>query len=252
MLVPAELWSQAAALDWQPWLAYWERRIRFLRTLEQRFDLDSFTLEPQEAGARWDDDRYQLALTPEKLVVRGHGVGVDRSVLLDAMALAIEALRPFRIDRVEVSLQYLDPTVQDSEQPQADTTSALFASWAPTLELTDYAVILDGLIQNTKYQSHLEIGILSRSEIPQRLAGLAGDVRTGTRASYRMWAAVDLPEVAFYLGSTWTWSTSDEDDPSITQIADFWDTASEQAEICLNSFPSAAKARDRPDEEGTA
>jgi hypothetical protein len=248
--MPVSPWAQSLLIDWRPWLSYWERRIKLLRELDDAFDLTDFKLEPTEAGARWGNGSYELSITPDRLTVRGSGVDAERTVLLRAASLAVERLKPFFIGDVRVALAHVVPSDEPSSQLQEAAASELYDSWAPPVNVKDYAVILDGTMKDDRGAAHLEIGIVSKAELPRRLSGLMGQVPAGTQQAFSWWTNQKLPESAFYIGSVWTWDTGEEN-PGMEQIGEFWDTCIKEADACVKSAPPVAKGQGDSKEQGS-
>ncbi len=188
--------TQSLVANWPPTLRYHQRRLDPIEELERRDTLRSFLVKPNEIGARTDD--AELLLHANGFVLQTKGDLLDDTVF-DLARLALAAVQPEQTN-ISVLYQFLVPLPDVSyDDARKKALARLWAGMFSALGGYDFALLVDGRSPGLVW--HCEFGVVSESEVPERVSRVAGHF-----TQYHGFADAlpdDLPPVAFFADSRW-------------------------------------------------
>ena len=212
-----EPWTQRYRLRWRPTLAFYEKRYAVLRALEKDGLLRQFKSNEASVSARLTDASHVVTFGPNRLDISLLRPGTD-DLLEQITARVLEALRPERLSRPSVGLQWLAPADQDYESARTNAATRLFPP-ENTVEFDDFAVLLDGHHEIGSYR--LEIGIVEAAELPVRLAREVGRVGASDPETPRsLWPIDSFPDVAYFGDAEW--DLDQTPDPTSAGVIELW------------------------------
>jgi hypothetical protein len=232
-------WTQALWLFWRPRLTFYERRIEFLRVLDERKELVSFSVEETNITAEVDRG---LSLTLEEGSLHLRVGAGDRRALIEPAKLALDMVAPDRFRQMILTTQHVFPVDADYTAARQIAIATTLGQAARSHPLSDFALLLDGVPRSFAGEFHAEFGVVSATELPARLARRIGrmSVHAPTEADDQ-WADRPLPDVALFTDSAWV--ARPDPTPDRIDWIDFWETALEDANMFADELWSPVDAR---------
>jgi hypothetical protein len=223
-------WGETVRVSWRRSLKYYEFRIPALRKLEEAGLLSGFRVRgEEEAGGRLGDPFHELSLSPTGVSGTMHLPSGDRSRIRRAMQLVLDVLQPEAITGALFGGRYLIPIQGDYDKVRRAAVRTL-TSDSLQLPIMDWSLLVD--LEGTKegQEGQCEFGIVSRSEMRDRIAGVVGRL-AGERVSLP--DEVEFPEVALFLDQSWGQSAPFLADDVHKGLDEFWSDARLQAEAVI-------------------
>lgn len=231
----ATTWVQAVELSWRRSARFFENRFAALSLLEDRGLVRSFQVGDEDIGVRLGDSDHELEFTVGGL--RGDVLAPDgdRDRIIEAAAIVVDALNVQDITRTLVRLRVLLPIREDYEKIRASAGVALFGHALLNKSIIDWALLVDSQSGVQNAWAHYEFGIVSKGEIPVRLAGLAGQPLGATPLDHQ-WDERRFPEVALFLHGMWDKTARQPVDEIAGSLRDYWDGVLEEADELVDQL----------------
>jgi hypothetical protein len=197
-------WTQQLGVSWQRTLRFFERRYEVLQEFEGLGLLRQFDIREDRVAVRLGDANHELVFASNRLEAALLQPGAEIERLERAIRIVFKFLAPERLVRPEIRFQWLDRVEKDYDDARRSAAGALFKDGGSTF--TDFALLLDGQIDEAGSIYTLECGIVDAAEAPARLARHAG--RLSGRPSLiaplpTVWRSESLPPVAFFCDTVW-------------------------------------------------
>jgi hypothetical protein len=206
-------WTRSVELRWRPELTFYERGTDVLRTFERRGLLTSFSVEFNQITA-WLKGDIEVLLSASGLVLESAAQDKTMSDLELSAKTALQIVSPQLVVETTCWLQYVTPMAGSYEEARRASGNRLYGAWWP-LPIADYALLIEGDEAQIAAAYKAEVGVVSKDELPHRLARLAGRLgRLGHQPSPRpTWRGKQtLPDVALYAG--WVWTSKSRPNPA--------------------------------------
>jgi hypothetical protein len=183
-------------IGWSPSLAYHERRLEVLRALEDAGVLHEFFVGDDDTGARVGVEHHELRVGVRGIVAVLFPPEEAARPVIEAVRHALELVEPKELRSISVFTQHLLAVEQPYEEARRVFTSAMLGGVARLTAAVDSAVLLDG--QWAQGPMQLEVGIVSRSELEQRLLGGVGRAHPPRNVMGNRKLPDGLPAVSLY------------------------------------------------------
>jgi hypothetical protein len=197
------IWTQRVEITWRQNLAFFERRYSVLRELEDEGLLRRFQENDRsEISVRVGSAHQTLTFGDDGLVVAALKPESDLQVLRAAVQVVCDALDPRLSGYPELAFQSLTPLVGAYDEVRKAAAEALLGGGAVG-RVGDFAVVLDGDLDEPLDDYHLEFGIVEATEVPARLSRRVGFSSSGNSFAPPpgLWQSDQLPAVALFCDS---------------------------------------------------
>jgi len=232
---------------WRPELGFFEERSGLLRDLESANLLDEF---------RWTTDDVTIKIGQhEGLTVGVNGATAyvaspssDGARTRMALQKVLETLKPRDAMLQSVNVQWFIEVGGSPTAVQANSADQLMADWMPSVNATDWAILLDGTSRRVPGKFQVEFGVVSAAEGHFRISAPIGRV-----ALPELPFSPDpegLPECAFFFN--WAWQTSAvlADEPFLEALG-IWEAVLSETELLSNEVKASYLGmRSREEEHG--
>ena len=126
-----------------------------------------------------------------------------------------------------------------SDQP-ADVAGRLFGGWSSDIGTTDFSVLLDGEDRGHAYQC--EFGIVTRSEVPVRLARFLGRVHRPAADLDQLMMELDpedVPDPGFFCDFWWR---STEPEEGVVELTEYCENLNDRSTLIVDRLFKRATA----------
>lgn len=239
--MPPQLWTQGASINWRPSFRFYEARTKFLSRLDEKGLVRAWRMEDEEVSVRLGDREHEAFLTPTGVRVFATTTEPDLERLILAAELAVKETNIPRLTIVRVYFQHLYPIEGKYDEIRSRSAHLLLGSFADDLKVSDYALLVDGRPDDPTYAFQVEFGIVSRVEIPLRLARLIGRMRgeeDQQRSLPRQLRLADLPEVALFADSSWALVKAPASDEISGALRELWGSGVREASALVERIRS--------------
>jgi len=152
-----------------------------------------------------------LSFGPTSFSIATLKPNLDESLMRNAVQVVCSALEPQLVGQPTFGLQWLVPLDISYDNARKTAASRLLSSDVPG-HLSDFALLLDGALEDPLKEYRLEMGILEASEAPMRLAQAVGRVGSPDRDTPpTLWQPEELPNVALFCDMELKASPLDDD-----------------------------------------
>lgn len=231
-----EPWSLSVAIDWEPTIRHFERRLKWLADADTLHHADSFRVTADLVGLRWGDGAHEVTVSSDG--TRAQSASSDPSAVLALIEAALRLIEPSRFRSLNTSLQFVVPLKGTYDEIRVTAGQSIFAELAQQERLTDWAVLFDS--EQPRFMRQFEFGIVSAREIPPRLArslGRMSDGRTPVLGESYWAHRPELPPVALFVDGTWTGRQLNMK-PTEAWLAPWWNEVREDAEGAVGAIIS--------------
>jgi hypothetical protein len=191
------IWTQRARLGWKQSVSFYEHRFEVLRRLEDDGSLRRFQERGGQISMRLGGAHQLVSFGPTGLSMATLKPGLDDGVMRNAIEVVCSALEPQPVGRPSFGLQWLVPIDLSYDDARKTASTALFSSVDG--HLADFALLLDGTLDEPLQEYQVEVGILEASEVPARLARVVGRVGPADQdIAPALWQSEELPKVALF------------------------------------------------------
>jgi hypothetical protein len=235
--VVGALWTQSIHVHWPRSFAFLERRFSLLRRLEEHEELTGHRTADEEIGVRFRGNAYRVDVDSISVTISCVASAFDEDFVRQILDIVLESVEPRSLESILALYQHLTPQVGSAQELQAATATAILGDWTKPASLLDYSISADGTSEGAKL--HVDFGIVSEAEIPERLARRAWTVAAEPRDAemVRYWKRRDLPSAATYVGCDWYWTDFNAPDATAEVVLDAWsrgETATERIATSVN------------------
>ncbi len=189
-------------LRWRPTVRQYGARTVVLEALEADHHLRAFRQEQEGMSAELTDD-VEVRLTPAGLRLSSLAGPFRPALFESVVGLMLQHVKPERV-RVDALFQHLVPLESDYDAARTDAGAALLPVVAASYRVADFAILVDGHDGSDFFQA--EFGVVSRSEIPERLAGRQSRVQKESPSAARTrrkWNLDEFADVSLFVESRW-------------------------------------------------
>jgi hypothetical protein len=234
-----DLWTQRLTVSYRRSLKFYERRLEILRSFEEQGDLFDFRVTDDRVSVRLGGPQHRLGFGATRIDAAVLDPRADSQRVKDAIVSAGDALAPERMVRPIMRFQWLSPLENISyDEARVAAAQAVFREDA----LTDFALIVDGKIEQPSLEFQAECGIVDDDEIPSRLSGQRSQVIPGDdEAPPSLWPPESLPAVAAY-GGVVCFLKDRPDSPK--GLTDLWEATKGAMEQLMSNLMKSFMAAD--------
>lgn len=190
--------QQFLVIGWPNELRFYERRLQLLRSMVDADLALDWDVGPEHLAAKLSRGR-ELQLSATKLTLSCARPSSATS-FDELLRTVLTTLEPRAMTELRTWFQHVLPLDSSYDDARRRNGLKLFGHVWPR-DITDFALLVDGPALSAAANYQVEFGIVSRAEIPKRLARTAGRV-VGPRIQST--PTRDLPDVAVFTDSNWS------------------------------------------------
>lgn len=187
----------------------------------------SFRVDDHEVGVRVGDRDHELTLSVNGLRGDLFAPSGDRERVVEAMRVILAGIGVEDVHQMLVELRLLVPLRGEYDKVRSATGAALLRQMLGSGGVKDWALLLDRESRLPNTLIKYEFGIVSRAEIPLRLAGVVGQV--GGTAVDHEWNSSQFPEVALFIQGWWENSQRLSNGDASDEFPRFWEATLDEA-----------------------
>ena len=205
-------------MAWRPQLSFYDLRVDILRAFDSNHSLLKFTMPDDSIEALVANVGF-VRMAPDGLRVTITSPRFDEQAVTQVLEIML-GKSDISTSHLTCNVQHLIPIAADYDEAR---TSAISGWLRPTpIQMTDIAILVDGVDDETGYGFQCEYGIISAEESVDRLARQVGRLTNSSDLPLDPDIA-GLPDVAAFLD--WHWSyRNDVPMPLLTTALNFRNT----------------------------
>ncbi len=236
-------WSELLTVRWLPELQFYEQKTALIKRLRRDLDTSFFRIDPDDVAVLVPPHGDTVEVAFNSLRVRGFSQFLQEKQARRVLSTVLDLLHPELAGSV-VTFQHVVPIGGEySEVRQAAAARAIGLS-LEGLRSTDFAILFDAEVREHEMSMQAEFGIVSKSELPERLARVIGRMRNVAESpgGPPPWLTgqddADWPDVALFVDSHWTAEQRPAGPTDLEAIYRFWMSARQLAESTVENLRS--------------
>ncbi len=167
-----EPWTEVASWQWRPQFDFEERRIPFLREVDQAGVLEAWHLQRDAVGVIVDEPGCEIFIAQDRLAASTPESRLP-DVAMDVLAMVERVFEPVT-SSVWIAHQYVIPLAREYDVARTELGDKLWPGTFSALGGTDFALLFDGVAAASGSQYQIEFGVVLASELADRLARTVG------------------------------------------------------------------------------
>jgi hypothetical protein len=240
--------TQRIVLEWEPELRFYELGVQVLRLLQDRGELNAFSVEPEEVRGRLLEDRCVMVLSRARLDLTFWGADLDVMRGWDAATLAYGMVRPTTPTGFQIQLQHVVPLPSPFAAAVAAGYRRLFdLPGVEGVQFDDWAFLSDLVVPDGPARGGVEFGIVQPHEVELRLARHVGRAGRSLPGGSGFAPSVDLStfaDASLFADSWWS-GPYESGTPYIQAALEFWGASRERSDRVVDAISGTLSADDQ-------
>ncbi len=241
MTITLKPWSELLTVSWLPELRFYEQKIALIKRLRSDLDTTVFRIDPDDVAVLIPPNGDTVEVAFDSLRVRGFANLLEGTQARRVISTVLDLLHPELTGSV-VTFQHVVPFEGEySEVRQTAATKAIGLS-LKGLRSTDFAVLFDAKVLGRDLSMQAEFGVVSKLELPERLARVVGRMRNVGASPDRPpplpigQDIEDWPDVALFVDSHWRAEHPPAGPTDLEAIYGFWMDARQLADSTVEDL----------------